>query len=323
MATQRYISTSFWDDPWIVSLMPDERYFYLYLLTNPLTNIAGVYQIALRRMVFDTGLKDDRVAEVLKLFEKSKKAYYYQGYIILPSWPKHQKWATHKKIETGINAILSELKPILISYLKNIGYTYPIDRLSIPCVYPSNYSDLDSDLDTDTDTEADSLPAATPLVDNSQEEDIPFDDLMPNRQLTNAWYKAHQEKTAELITPAPEDYKAASDLLKRVELKTALEKIPDYFTCDEWFVKAKNNGKKVWSFAGYCKHFPELLSLTAKGPPKRSALIKTCPVCKAEMPGTMLTCVNCGYSAGDNLDDPENQKFYRDNLERKTKQRVG
>ena len=39
----RYIKTKFWDDSYIIELNPHEKLLFLYLITNPLTNIAGVY----------------------------------------------------------------------------------------------------------------------------------------------------------------------------------------------------------------------------------------------------------------------------------------
>jgi hypothetical protein len=153
MATQRYISTSFWDDPWIVSLEPLEQFLYLYFLTNPLTNIAGVYQISMRRMVNDTKLEEGEIRRIIEKFQEAGKAYYYKDeFVILPNWPKHQKWAVHSKINAGIKACLEKLNPDMISFLKSIGYRYPIDSLSIGYGYPRNYSDLDIDTDPDLDS---------------------------------------------------------------------------------------------------------------------------------------------------------------------------
>jgi hypothetical protein len=145
MATNRYISTGFWDDEWVQTLNPDEKLMYLYLLTNTLTNIAGVYKITIRRIVFDVGLDEARVSEILEKFQKDKKAYYYNGYIILPAWPQHQKADTRSKIKDGIDAILKELPKNIISYMVSIGYRYHIDGYA----YESNYSDSDSDSDSD------------------------------------------------------------------------------------------------------------------------------------------------------------------------------
>jgi hypothetical protein len=110
MATQRYISTSFWDDPWIVSLEPLEQFLYLYFLTNPLTNIAGVYQISMRRMVNDTKLEESEIRRIITKFQEAKKAYYYKDeFLVLPNWPKHQRWENRKKIQNGIDACLKKL----------------------------------------------------------------------------------------------------------------------------------------------------------------------------------------------------------------------
>ena len=161
MSTQRYISTSFWDDEWVQTLNLMEKGLYLYFLSNTLTNIAGIYKISDRRILFDTGLSDNKFKEMFDKFEKAGKAYRHDEYIIIPKWPKHQKWETHSKIKVGIEAILKNLPSELLAFVKTIGYTYPIDTLSIGYdsqffsesdqKYPSNYSDSDSDIDSDSD----------------------------------------------------------------------------------------------------------------------------------------------------------------------------
>jgi len=92
MGTQRFISTSFWDDPWIRKLKPDERYMYLYLMTNTLTNIAGVYQITIDRICYDTSYSEEKVKQIINLFEKAGKAFLYkEEFMILPKPMKKLK----------------------------------------------------------------------------------------------------------------------------------------------------------------------------------------------------------------------------------------
>lgn len=156
MSTQRFVSTSFWDDPWVTTLNKDEKLLYLYLLTSPLTNIAGVYQISIKRMSFDTTLSVEEIKKILTVFKEAGKAYFYDNQIIvLPKWPKHQKWREKKKIEIGIVAILKTLSPEILSFLKNIGYTYPIDTISISYTYQPSYSDPDPDPDPNSDRDID------------------------------------------------------------------------------------------------------------------------------------------------------------------------
>ena len=89
MSTQRYISTGFWDDEWVQTLDPSEKFLYIYLLTNPLTNVAGVYKITRRRICFDTGFDSDTVGHIMAKFVEAKKIAVCDEYIIHKSWPTY------------------------------------------------------------------------------------------------------------------------------------------------------------------------------------------------------------------------------------------
>ena len=130
MSTQRYVSTSFWDDPWICSLDPSEKLLYLYLMTNPLTNIAGVYEITIRRICFDTGFNNDIVEKILSRFEEAGKAYYHQKTIVIPSWPRHQKSEHREKIKKGIITVLQNLSQDFLEYLDSIDYQFDLDTVN-------------------------------------------------------------------------------------------------------------------------------------------------------------------------------------------------
>ena len=73
MAKKRMIDTRFWDDNYIITLSPVEKLLFLYLITNPLTLICGVYEIAIRRIVFDTGISESEVLEKLEKFGRDGK----------------------------------------------------------------------------------------------------------------------------------------------------------------------------------------------------------------------------------------------------------
>jgi len=166
MAVQRYISTSFWTDKWIRKLDPSERYLYLYLITNPQTNIAGVYQITLDRIAFDTGYDERTLGPMLKRFESAKKAYFYaEEWLILPSFPKHQKWEIRPTIKAGINAILKDVPKKVQSYMVSIGYQYPI----VGYEYPPSYSDIDLDSDIDSDLDSDFVIGQQPQQQSAED----------------------------------------------------------------------------------------------------------------------------------------------------------
>lgn len=152
MATQRYISTGFWDDEVVQELNPQEKYLLLYLFTNPLTNIAGVYKITPRRMSFDTSLDQDNISQILTHLSSLQLAFYHSGYIIIPAWPTQQKYKIRSKLNDGIVAILKELSSEMLSYLESIYYQYPIHTLCISPPQGPSYSDSDLDSDIDLDS---------------------------------------------------------------------------------------------------------------------------------------------------------------------------
>lgn len=153
MSTQRYISTSFWTDRWIRTLDPSERYLYLYLMTNPQTNIAGVYQITLDRMAFDTGYDERTIQPMLQRFADAGKAvFYHDEWVIIPTWVKHQKVKERSKVKIGIENIVKKLPQDVREFLPETGY--PIDTLSIGDAYDTNYLDSNLDLDSNSDSDA-------------------------------------------------------------------------------------------------------------------------------------------------------------------------
>ncbi len=178
MSTQRYISTSFWDDRWIRSLNPSDRYLYLYLMTNPLTNIAGIYQTTLDRIAFDTGYDDRTLAPMLQKFADAGKAiFYHDEWMILPSWPQHQRMGERDKVRLGIDKLLLALPEDVYVIVKEYGYRYKYwdellkKRTLKDHTRTLNYSDTDTDMDTNSDACEKELRKAKAAVGLASTED--------------------------------------------------------------------------------------------------------------------------------------------------------
>lgn len=123
MSKTRYINTIFWDDEYIVSLSPEEKLLFLYFLTNPLTNIAGCYQITKKRISFDTNIDYDSLSKAMDKFSKDNKIYYFNGWIFIRNFIKNQ--IMNPKVKEGIVRVFKEIES------KNIGITINYDSLSI------------------------------------------------------------------------------------------------------------------------------------------------------------------------------------------------
>ena len=70
MAIYRTVHITFWTDPKVDDdFTPEDKYFYLYLLTNPHTTLCGCYEISMKQMVRETGYNEDTVKRLLKRME--------------------------------------------------------------------------------------------------------------------------------------------------------------------------------------------------------------------------------------------------------------
>ena len=77
-AVNRTINTSFWEDEKIVNLFsPEDKYFYLYLLTNPHTTQLGIYKLVPKTAAFELGYSIETVVGLLDRFESKYEVIRY------------------------------------------------------------------------------------------------------------------------------------------------------------------------------------------------------------------------------------------------------
>lgn len=126
----RSVNTKFWDDSFTSELTPTEKLLFLYLITNPLTKLVGIYEISLKRICFDTGMNLKTVQDGLKRFETVRKAFFMDNYIILPNWLKHQNLNSNMKkaVIKEFDSLPNWLKDRIIS---NDSETVPNDYETI------------------------------------------------------------------------------------------------------------------------------------------------------------------------------------------------
>ncbi|OPJ63713.1 hypothetical protein [Clostridium chromiireducens] len=74
----RMVYTEFWNDPKVMEDMtPEDKYFYLYLLTNPCTNMIGIYRIVKKQMAFDLGYSIESINSLMGRFINNHKLVIY------------------------------------------------------------------------------------------------------------------------------------------------------------------------------------------------------------------------------------------------------
>jgi hypothetical protein len=87
----RSVNTKFWTDPFIEDLEPESKLLYLYLLTNDKTNMLGIYEVSIKKICYDTGLKKEKVLKAFEGFQRVSKVFYYENFVIMMNFLKNQK----------------------------------------------------------------------------------------------------------------------------------------------------------------------------------------------------------------------------------------
>lgn len=113
MALYRMVNLSFWTDAKVVEeFSVDDRYFYLYLFTNPHTNLAGCYEITIAQMANETGLNAEKVLRLLDRFCHTIKVASYNKQtreLLLKNWHKYN-WTVSPKFRKPLEKELKAVK---------------------------------------------------------------------------------------------------------------------------------------------------------------------------------------------------------------------
>lgn len=113
MAYKRTITTDFWTDPKVDDeFTPEDKYFYLYLLTNPHTNICGCYEIGVKQFERETGYTWDTIQRLLERFETYHKVIKFNTdtkEILLLNWGKYN-WGKSEKVIIAVQTAAEKIK---------------------------------------------------------------------------------------------------------------------------------------------------------------------------------------------------------------------
>lgn len=166
MAKQRYINTRFWRDSYIENLDPTEKLLFLYLLSNPDTNISGIYEIPIKIVAVDTGIDVSMVKKLFDRFEKDDKIKYKDGWVAFKNFTLHQ--TISPKIKAGIINEISKAPEDMVKWVNlevSIPYPYPMQEVSdlnTNTNINTNTNSEDIELEKEIETEKKKEPKKAP-----------------------------------------------------------------------------------------------------------------------------------------------------------------
>lgn len=155
MAIYRNIQMSFWTDSKVVDdFTPEDKYFFLYLLTNPHTNLSGCYELSIKQASNETGYTRDVVENLLTRFEEVHNIVRYSRVtkeVLILNWSKFN-WTKSKDFQ---KPLIKEIKSVKSLDFK--GFLEDELHTLGTVLTPSSDGVGTTDTDTVTDTVADSV----------------------------------------------------------------------------------------------------------------------------------------------------------------------
>ena len=197
------VDAAFWTDPDVIDdFTPEDKYFYLYLLTSPHANISGCYELSIKQAANELGYSKDTVEHLIDRFMNVHKVIDYNKEnkeILIHKWGKHH-WTSSDKylvaLKKKVALIKTEkFKKYLEFVISRFEDGYDIDMVWIPYQYG-------------TDTTFLSFPVNSALsLDNKEEGVIGGEE--------EGGEEEEEEEIVEDVKPKPEKPKS--------------EKIPEVF----------------------------------------------------------------------------------------------
>lgn len=142
---KRMVDTDLWNNEDIISdFTAEDKYFWLYLLTNPHNKMCGVLKNSPSLIARDMGLHKDTIINLIYRFERNHKMIYCDqntNEIFILNWYKYN-WTKSPKIVEIIKKEQNEVKSLYIRHLINDRISVVLgekeDTLSIGYRYPTN-----------------------------------------------------------------------------------------------------------------------------------------------------------------------------------------
>ncbi|MBE5107972.1 DnaD domain protein [Bacillus thuringiensis] len=110
MAVYRNVQVNFWQDDFVLDLTPEERYFYIYLLTCSKTTQCGIFPFPKRLAEMETGYNRETVDKLVQRFIEYGKILYDEETreLFVLNWLRYNP-VTNTNVE---KCVLRELKGV-------------------------------------------------------------------------------------------------------------------------------------------------------------------------------------------------------------------
>lgn len=113
MGIKRIVDTSFWTDGKVDEFSPEDKYFMLYLLTNPFAKQLGIYEISIKQAAFQMGYSVEAFNALIDRFENKYNMIIYSketNEIAIKNYLRHSVMKGGKPVEDCIKQDMEKVK---------------------------------------------------------------------------------------------------------------------------------------------------------------------------------------------------------------------
>lgn len=217
---KRVIDTSFWTDDKVVDLFsPEDRYFFLYLMTNPHTTQLGIYAINKKYMAFETGYSLDTIKVLLDRFEREYDIIRYSeptGEVAIKNYLRHSIVKGGKPIEDQITAEIKKVQDkSLLKYVHDALVTHDNLNASVVNVLPL------LDVNVDVNVNVNVVSYHDSHNDSYHDSSIVQDVISYLNEKVGTNYRPSTRKTRDLIKARQKENFSLDDFKTVINKKTA------------------------------------------------------------------------------------------------------
>ena len=162
MAIYRTVSLSFWTDSKVDDdFTPEDKYFMLYLLTNPHTKISGCYEIGIKQFERETGYNSDTIERLIKRMEDVHNVIRYckeTKEVLILNWNKYNWCGNSSKLLLAVHKEAEKIKCVdfkdyILNKIQTPDYKYPDKKKSSETSVSATASETVTASVTETETD--------------------------------------------------------------------------------------------------------------------------------------------------------------------------
>lgn len=176
MGINRMVNTSFWTDGKVDEFTPEDKYFMLYLLTNPYTTQLGIYEISIKQAAFQIGYSEETFVALIERFENKYEMIRFSketNEIAIKNFLRHSIVKGGKPVE---DCIKKEMLRVKNRSLLDFVFNHLLGReglnKTVVKIISDYFNDKDKDNDKDNDNDNERIvPRIVPRIVNESYHD--------------------------------------------------------------------------------------------------------------------------------------------------------